>query len=600
MASTEAPPTRHYEVTQPHPAQPTTFPGCKPVHLPRTEIERFEGRLEYWDAATETAWICDPTTPCHERPSRLLTRLAERIAGVRGSPIESYGSMDLLLRDADGTPRRIMQADESVYLHPARARPGPAAMVIGEDDFPDVVLEVDHTTDVHRGKLALYESWGFPEVWVEVPEAPSPSRPHRRRPGLTIHLLEHGRFRVAAESRAFPGWRAEEVHLALNEPVLSGRTCAALQPCAPGLGRACAATASAVAAAPSHTVVLKSDGTLWAWGRNASGQLGDGTATDRAGPVQVGPGNKWRAVAAGAVHAVAIRRNGTLWAWGSNGAGQLGDGTTTDRPSPVQVDGGGKWRAAAAGFGHTVAVRRDGSLWAWGRNDIGQLGDGTWENRSSPVRVGARAGWSAVAAGEAHTVALHADGTLWAWGANWSGQLGDGTTSDRAEPVRVGTQTDWSVVAAGEAHTVAVRADGTLWAWGANGVGQLGDGTTSDRAEPVRVRSGSDWRAVAAGEAHTVGLRTDGTLWAWGLNNNGQLGQRWTVRRQLEPEVVKRFRDLWNWTWDDDWDAIAAAGHGTVALKTDGTLWGWGNNEHGQLGECALTDPSCPPVNLTF
>ena len=143
-------------------------------------------------------------------------------------------------------------------------------------------------------------------------------------------------------------------------------------------------------------------------------------------------------------------------------------------------------------------------------------------------------------------------------------------------------------------------ADGTLWTWGANGTGQLGDGTTTDRPEPVRVRSGSDWRAVAAGEAHTVGLRSDGTLWAWGLNNRGQLGQRWTVRRRLKPELVKRFRDLWNWTWDDDWHAVAAAGHGTVALKTDGTLWGWGNNDHGQLGACALTDPSCPPVNLTF
>ena len=144
--------------------------------------------------------------------------------------------MDLLLRDAGGEPRRIMQADESVYLHPARAKPGPAAMVVGEDDFPDVVLEVDHTTDVHRGKLALYESWGFPEVWVEVPDAPSPSRPHRRRPGLTIHLLEHGRFRVAAESVAFPGWRAEEIHVALNEPVLSARTSAALQRVAATLG----------------------------------------------------------------------------------------------------------------------------------------------------------------------------------------------------------------------------------------------------------------------------------------------------------------------------------------------------------------------------
>ena len=236
MASTEAPPTGRQKAAQTRRAEPSAFPGCKPVRLPRSRIDRFEGRLEYWDSATETAWICEPTTPYHERPSRLLTRLAERIAGVRGSPIESYGSMDLLLRDAGGEPRRIMQADESVYLHPARAKPGPAAMVVGEDDFPDVVLEVDHTTDVHRGKLALYESWGFPEVWVEVPDAPSPSRPHRRRPGLTIHVLEHGRFRVAAESRAFPGWRAEEIHLALNEPVLSARTSAALQRVAAALG----------------------------------------------------------------------------------------------------------------------------------------------------------------------------------------------------------------------------------------------------------------------------------------------------------------------------------------------------------------------------
>ena len=239
MASTEAPPTERYEVTQPRPAQSAqtpAFPGCKPVRLPRTEIERFEGRFEYWDAATETAWICEPTTPYHERPTRLLTRLAERIAGVRGSPIESYGSMDLLLRDAGGEPRRIMQADESVYLHPARAKPGPAAMVVGEDDFPDVVLEVDHTTDARRGKLALYEDWGFPEVWVEVPDTLSPRRARGRRPGLTIHLLEHGRFRVAAESRAFPGWRAGEIHVALNEPVLSARTSAALQRVAAALG----------------------------------------------------------------------------------------------------------------------------------------------------------------------------------------------------------------------------------------------------------------------------------------------------------------------------------------------------------------------------
>ena len=216
-------------VAAPARTEPPEFPGCKPVRVPSAAIERFERRLEYWDAATETAWICEPTTSYHERPARLLTRSAERIAVVRGSHIECYGSMDLLLRDERGEPQRIMQADESLYLHPAHARLPGAAMVVGVDDLPDVVLEVDHTTDARRGKLALYESWGFPEVWVDVPDAPSPSRPRARRPGLTIHLLEDGRYRVAAESRALPGWTAAEIHEALNEAEPSARTSAVLE-----------------------------------------------------------------------------------------------------------------------------------------------------------------------------------------------------------------------------------------------------------------------------------------------------------------------------------------------------------------------------------
>ena len=213
------------------------FPGCKPVHLPVEEIGDYEGRLEFWDAATETAWVCEPTSPYHERPSRLLTRLAERIAGVRGSPIECYGSMDLLLRDAQGKPRRILQADESVYLHPARVRlPGAAAMVVGEHDFPDVVLEVDHTTDVYRGKLRLYESWGFPEVWVDVPDRRAASRSKARAPGLTIHVLEGRGYRVSAGSLAFPGWTAEEIHQALNETVPSVRTSLVLERVGAALG----------------------------------------------------------------------------------------------------------------------------------------------------------------------------------------------------------------------------------------------------------------------------------------------------------------------------------------------------------------------------
>ncbi len=212
------------------------FPGCTPVHLPRAELEHFERRLEYWEAATETAWVCEPVTSYHERPSRLLPQLTVSIARVRGSRIECLGSMDLLLRDEHGEPQLIMQADESLYLHPDRAKLPGAAMVVGEDDFPDVVLEVDHTTDARRGKLSLYESWGFPEVWVDVPDAPSPSRPRARRPGLTIYLLEDGRYRAAEASRAFPGWTAAEIHAALNEPAPSERTSAVLERVGGALG----------------------------------------------------------------------------------------------------------------------------------------------------------------------------------------------------------------------------------------------------------------------------------------------------------------------------------------------------------------------------
>ena len=213
------------------------FPGCTPIRLPREELDDCELRFEYWDAISETAWVCEPASPYHESPSRCLTGLVTLIARVRGAPIRCFGSMDLLQRDRRGEPQVIMQADESVYVHPGRARlPGAKAMMLEEDDLPDVVLEVDHTTDVRRRKLPQYERWGFPEVWVEVPDAPSASRPRDRRSGLTIHLLEHGAFRQSAASRAFPGWTAEEIHAALNEPAFSAATSAVLERVGRALG----------------------------------------------------------------------------------------------------------------------------------------------------------------------------------------------------------------------------------------------------------------------------------------------------------------------------------------------------------------------------
>ena len=202
------------------------FPGCRTMPLECDEVATCEGRFEFWDAATETAWVVrEPTSATHEYPSHRLSGLSEVIASVRGSAITCFGAMDLESRDEHGERRRILQADQSVYLYPARSRlPDDAGMELGEHDFPDVVVEVDHTTDVRRGKLRLYEEWGFPEVWVEVPDRYSPSRPAGRRAGLTIHLLEGGTYRKAPQSRAFRGWTAEEIHTALNEPALSAGT----------------------------------------------------------------------------------------------------------------------------------------------------------------------------------------------------------------------------------------------------------------------------------------------------------------------------------------------------------------------------------------
>ena len=211
------------------PPSAAEFPGCKPVRVPAHELGRCEVRLEYWDAATETAWVCDPVSSYHEGPTQRLTGLVRLIAAVRGAPVECFGRTDLTERDEHGEPHLIMQADESVYLHPARATLPRPVLTVGEHDVPDVVLEVDHTTDARRLKLGQYEAWGFPEVWVEVPEASTPSRPRSLRPGLTIHLLEDGRYRESAESRAFPGWTAVEIHAALNELALSARTSAVLE-----------------------------------------------------------------------------------------------------------------------------------------------------------------------------------------------------------------------------------------------------------------------------------------------------------------------------------------------------------------------------------
>ena len=201
------------------------LPGCEPISLPASELDTFEYRLEVWDGRTETAWVCEPVTIYHELPTRRLAEIAGRIASVRGSPIKCIGSADLLERDAADHRRWIMQADEVLYLHPGRGRIPKRWVEMGTHDLPDVVLEVDHTTDVRPWKLGKYQEWGFPEIWVLVPWEESV-----RAPGMTIHVRgTNGGYREARESVAFPGWTAEEIHAALTEEPLSVETYGVLE-----------------------------------------------------------------------------------------------------------------------------------------------------------------------------------------------------------------------------------------------------------------------------------------------------------------------------------------------------------------------------------
>ena len=208
------------------------FPGCESFHLPASELEHYEDRLEFWDGATETAWkVCEPTSIQHEQPSRRLVQMAERVASVRGSRIACLGSGDLVRVDAAGRRRWLMQADEVLYLHPSRVRLQGPAIDVDADPLPDVVLEVDHTTDVRRRKLGIYKESGFPEVWVLVPWEAS-----ARTPGLAIHVRHGEEYREEGESRAFPGWKAQEIHRALTEDPMSEAAWRALERMALAMG----------------------------------------------------------------------------------------------------------------------------------------------------------------------------------------------------------------------------------------------------------------------------------------------------------------------------------------------------------------------------
>ncbi len=350
-----------------------------------------------------------------------------------------------------------------------------------------------------------------------------------------------------------------------------------------GVRRADYVITGAIAVGEASSYALKADGTVWAWGDNLYGQLGDGTYTTRLTPTQVPGLVDVVAIAAGAYHVLAVKADGTVWAWGRNISGQLGDGTTTARLVPTEAAGLSNVVAVAAGEAHSLALRADGSVWAWGANGSGQLGDGTTTMRTSPVPVPGLTGVSRLAAGQKFSLALEDDGTgsgpVWAWGLNANGQLGDGSLVPRLLPVQVSGITDAVAIAAGQDFAFAIERGGTLWAWGHNSSGQLGDATTTDRLSPVPVIFATGVTAVAAGPLHSVAATNDGRVWTWGSNTWQQLGDD-TVDRNY-PQAIGGVTAL-----------TVASGPSsvhTVALQPDGTVMSWGGNGSGQLGDGTTT-----------
>lgn len=369
-----------------------------------------------------------------------------------------------------------------------------------------------------------------------------------------------------------------------------------------------------------HACALKTDGTVYCWGRNLRGAIGDNTTTNRYTPVQVlgiggsGTLSDVSQIAAGGYFTCALKTDGTVYCWGQGIYGEVGDGAKVNRLTPVQVlDVGGVGMLSgvsqiSSGFNHSCALKTDGSVYCWGDNPYGQIGDNTTTQRPIPVQVlgvggsGTLSDVSQVSAGGNHTCVLKNDSSVFCWGANNDGRLGDNTTIQRNAPVQVlgvggiGMFSGVTQLTSHGSHNCALRTDGGVYCWGFNISGELGDNTTSDRHVPVQVLGVggigtlSNITEIAAGSNHSCALNASGNLFCWGSNDWGQLGDN-TTTQHLTPAQV---HDVDGSGVLSDVSDVAGGGAQSCALKVDGSVNCWGYNGFGGLGDGTITQRNSP------
>jgi alpha-tubulin suppressor-like RCC1 family protein len=338
---------------------------------------------------------------------------------------------------------------------------------------------------------------------------------------------------------------------------------------------------ASISASGSHSLALKSDGTMLSWGNDNYGQLGDGTiGPNNPTPSAVLGASNIVAIAAGGAHSLALKSDGTMLSWGNDNYGQLGDSTIDpNNPTPSAVLGASNIVAIAAGGVHSLALKSDGTILSWGRDDLGQLGDGTVDpSNPTPSAVLGATNIVGIVAGGAHSLALKSDGTMLSWGYNVYGQLGNGTAGgNNPTPSAVLGATNIVGIVAGGVHSLALKSDGTMLSWGSNSSVQLGDGTAGpNNPTPSAVLGATNIVGIAAGSDHSLALKSDGTILSWGYDNYGQLGDGTAFPGNPTPSAVLGATNI---------VGIAAGFGHSLALKSDGTMLSWGYDASGQLGD---------------
>ena len=345
-----------------------------------------------------------------------------------------------------------------------------------------------------------------------------------------------------------------------------------------------------------HIVTIKSDGTLWGWGYSGYGQLGS-VSLSNVSPLQLSPDSNWIKIFNGYNNFFILKNNGSLWGVGQGDYGLLGNGSTTQTNTTLQQIGTAtNWQKISASTDMTIGLKTDGTIWGWGQNDQYEMGNNTCcANQLTPIQIGSANHWVDIETSlAASAFALKNDGTIWGWGLNLAGLLADNTVMARSVPTQLNSDTDWASIHVGAAHILALKTNGTLWSWGGGEYGQTGDGLSPSLYRSYPRQVGTDtWSKVFAGWKVSFGIKPDGTLWAWGLNDVGQLGIGNTTN-QFSPVQVGT---------DTDWVDVVSGGSGddqfTIATKSDGTVWAWGDNQVGQYGNGTVGNPVYVPTLMT-